>query len=139
MKYTELTRKHSKIISDFPMAFAFSNEQFEEAKKKLGVTSNDELLSIKYGGIIKKVDQASYKEMQLTMAKDLEEAIKDDEYMMSGFLYELGNHEYCITGDPTDTFDCFGLTIEEVQNDGRLLSLFKQAEAKYYENNNGEW
>jgi len=119
------------MINDFPMAFAFSNEQFTEAKKKLGVTENDELVALPSGGMIRKTDSEKLKEMYSVMAKEDEEAMKDDDYLYEGFLYELGNHEYCITYDPTDTFNCFGLSIAEVQADKRLLTIFNKAKEQY--------
>jgi len=130
-KYTELNAKHSKMVNDFPMAFAFSNKQFEEAKEKLGVESNDELLSVPGGGIIRKTDQEAFTKQYHQRNNEIEDALKDDEYLYEGFLYELANHEYCITGDPESTLDCFGLTVDEVQADERLLTIFKKARKQY--------
>lgn len=130
-KYTDLVGKHSKMINDFPMTFAFSNKQFEEAKEKMGVTNNEELVSIGSGGIIRKTDTNSYHAMLKTLDQESEEAMKDDDYLYEGFLYELGNHEYCITYDPTDTFECFGLTVDEVQSNERLWALFEKAKNQY--------
>ena len=131
-KYTELKDKHSKMVNEFPMAFAFSDKQFEEAKDKLGVKSNDELLSIPSGGMIRKTDREAYTSLFRTINQEDNEAEKDDEYLYQGFLYELGNHEYCYTGDPEQTLDCFGLTIDEVNSDERLKRIFKKARDKYY-------
>ena len=131
--YTRLKDKHSKMINDFPMAFAFSEKQFEEAKEKLGVKSNDELLSIPSGGMIRKIDSEALNTLYKTMNRETEEAQKDDVYMYQGFLYELGNHEYIYTGDPEQTLECFNLTIEEVNKDIRLLTIFKKARAEYWE------
>lgn len=130
-KYTELADKHSKMVNEFPMTFAFNTKQLEEAKKKLGVSSNDELLSTQAGGLIRKTDSNKLKEMRSIMAKENLEAMKDDDYLYEGFLYELRNHEYCITYDPADTFDCFGLTIEDVQSNERLLAIFIKARDQY--------
>lgn len=130
-KYTELKSKHERLINDFPMGFAFSDKQFEEVKEKLHVTDNSELMSITSGGIIRKSDSKAFKQLFHTMDKETEEALKDDEYLFQGFLYELGNHEYCITYDPEATLDCFGLTVEEVQSDERLLSIFNKARKEY--------
>lgn len=127
----ELQDKHSKMVNAFPMAFAFSNEQFEEAKKKLGVTSNDELLTISNGGMIRKTDSKDYTNLSCDITRENDEAMKDDEYLYEGFLYELGNHEYGITYDPEPTLDCFGLTVEDFEKSKRLRTIFKKARAKY--------
>ena len=129
--YLELKRKNEKLLNDFPMTFAFSNKQFVKAKEKLGVTDNDELLTIPCGGIIRKTDQKAYGELIQNFMQSTEEAQKDDDYLYQGFLYELGNHEYCITGDPESTLQCFGLTIEDVTTDIRLWDIFKKARKQY--------
>lgn len=130
-RYTELKSKHEKMVNDFPMGFAFSDKQFEEAKEKLGVKNNKELLSLGSGGFIRKTDNEAYGKLLVSMTKDTDEAVKDDEYLFQGFLYELGNHEFCITYDPESTLDCFNLTIEEVQSDKRLLKIFVKARKEY--------
>lgn len=132
-KYLALKAKHEKMINDFPMGFAFSTEQFEEAKAKLGVTSNDELIAIPSGGFIRKSDKEAYRHLWETYNKETTEAIQDDEYLYQGFLYELGNHEYGYTCDPRDTLAYFGLTPEDLVLDTRLHELFKKAEKKYWE------
>lgn len=130
-KYTELQAKHSKEINAFPMGFAFSNKQFEEAKEKLGVKSNDELLSIPGGGFIRKTDKEAFNKAFLKRCSEREEAMKDDDYLYQGFLYELANHEYCITCDPDDALSCFGLTVEDLDNDERIMGIFKKARTTY--------
>ena len=128
-KYSELTGKHRKMINDFPMTFAFSNKQLEEAKEKMGVTNNEELITVGSGAIIRKTDAKSYNEMIKTLNQESEEAIKDDDYLYEGFLYELGNHEYCITHDPEPTLDCFGIGVEDI--DERIKTIFNKAKNEY--------
>ena len=129
--YLELKGKHERLLNDFPIGFAFNNKQFEEAKIKLGVKNNDELLSLSNGGFIRKSDSKAFDILFDGYNKETEEALKNDEYLYQGFLYELGNHEYCITYDPESTFDCFGLTAEEVNSDKRLLTIFNKARNDY--------
>lgn len=130
-KYSKLKAKHERQVNDFPMGFAFSDKQFTEAKEKLGVINNNELLGLSNGGFIKKTDNNAYTILLLEMNKEIDEAMKDDEYLYQGFLYELANHEYGITYAPESTLDCFSLTIDEVNADDRLLRIFKEARAKY--------
>ena len=47
------------------------------------------------------------------------------------FLYELANHEYCITYDLEPTLAALQLTEDEVLNDDRLLNGLKLAKAEY--------
>lgn len=128
-KYTELKDRHGKEVNAFPMAFAFSNEQFEEAKKKLGVSSPEELLSTPAGGMIRKTDKKAFTDMYIKHLEETKEAQKDDEYLYQGFLYELGNHEFCITYDPTDTLDCFGIDLADVTE--RIKTIFNEAKKEY--------
>ena len=130
-KYTELKDKHSKMVNEFPMAFAFSNEQFEQAKQKLGVKSNDELLGIAGGGMIRKTDLESYRNLHETITEENENAFLDDEYLYQGLLYELANHEYGITYCADDTLDCFCLTMDDVRMDERIYPIFKRAQKDY--------
>ena len=134
-KYIELKERHEKMVNEFPMALAFSDKQFEEAKKKLGVTEDSELVRTSVGGIIRKTDSKAYTELfQLINTQD-EEAMKDDDYLYHGFVCELANHEFSYTYDPTDTLDCFGLTIDELNANERLLSIFNKAKTKYLVSN----
>ena len=36
-KYDEIKEKHQKIVNKFPMKFAFSDEQFNQGMKELGL------------------------------------------------------------------------------------------------------
>jgi len=132
-KYEELQSKHRELINSFPFGFAFSNKQFEEAKVKMNVTNNNELLSISNGGFIRKTDSDKYEQLLYMVDRESKEAMKDDEYLYQGFLYELGNHEFCITYDPTDTLNCFSLTLEDVEADPRILDIFIRARKEYLE------
>ena len=39
--YQIIKEKHQKEFDEFPVAFAFSDEQFKEGMKKLGLNEND--------------------------------------------------------------------------------------------------
>jgi len=76
-KYIELRDKQSKRFNDLPIAFAFSNEQFAEAKKRLNVTDDSELCSIAGGGMMKKTEvHLLHKCTKLNFDEDTE-AFKD--------------------------------------------------------------
>ena len=48
-KYDEIKEKHQKIVNEFPMKFAFSDEQFNRGMKELGLDPKDidKVVSIK--------------------------------------------------------------------------------------------
>lgn len=124
--YKKMKREHQAEVDNFPMFFAFSNEQFDENIKKVGLTpeDTDKILSIGYGGFIRKEDREKFLNMMESHDKELQQAIKEDKtgegFIKDMFLYELGNHEYIITGNFEDTLDAVGLTLEEVKEDEAL-------------------
>lgn len=64
-KYEEIREKHQKEVNEFPIGFAFSDQQFEEQMKKLGLEPNqtNEVVSTGGGGFIKKKDIESFEAM----------------------------------------------------------------------------
>lgn len=129
MRYLELKQRQRDEFNSFPMAFAFSDKQLAEGLAKLGVTI-DEVFSIGGGGMIRKTDSPAFNDMFSRLDAELEEALKDDEFMIDAILYELGNHEYCITRDPSDTMDMLGLDLA----DERTHRCFVQARNQYWQN-----
>ena len=134
MDYREFKERKQKEFNTLPLMYAFSNEQFEEGKKKLCVKDDKELVRIGGGGFIKKVDAHLLDEMINRHNKEYEELMQNDEFVYSAFYYELGNHEYCITLDPEDTLEALCLTAEEVADDPRLMKIFLKAKRDYLEN-----
>lgn len=135
MTYEEYKNNNKDATKSIPWEFAFSNEQFREILKKWNLTESKEdlnkIASIGYGGYMLKKDLP-----KLKILKDLENAEKnlmknDDEFCYTAFLYELANHEFGYTLDPTETLESLSLTVEEVKNDERLKTLFIKAKREY--------
>ena len=65
---------------------------------------------------------------------ELKEAIAADltgtEFIYEMFVYEMANHEYGYTGDPEDTLNALGFSLEDVANDNRLTAGFLKAKAE---------
>ena len=62
--YHDLLNKQRKEIEEFPIAYAFSNEQLKEALEKLGVTDISECCIVcNHGDIVKKSDAKRFIEM----------------------------------------------------------------------------
>lgn len=133
-KYIEYKDEFEKTVNDFPMMFAFSNEQLEQGKKQLGVTDNKDLISIGNGGFIKKTDKQAYLDMVDDLKEKLDQGLNDDEFLYEAFLYELGNHEYCITYDLTDILDTLCLDEEQVRNNARMNKILNTALDNYLGN-----
>ena len=134
MDYRKFKERTQNEFNSLPLMFAFSNKQFEEGKKKLGVKDDKELYSIGGGGFIRKVDAHLLDEMVDRHNREYEELMQDDNFVYSAFYYELGNHEFCITLDPTDTLVSLCLTVEEMRDNPRLMRLFLKAKRDYLKN-----
>ena len=104
MKYEELKNRQAKDYNELPLFFAFSNNQFNEEMLRLGLTpeDKDKIVSLGAGTFIKKTDRHLVKDLFKKHTEELAEAREDVQYLYDMFLYELGNHEFCITYDVTD-------------------------------------
>jgi len=99
-----------------------------------------EIRSIGGGAYIRKGDSKIISDCVDRHEKEFKDAIANDKTgEKGGFIfemlnYQLANHEFCITGDTTDTLDALGLTTEDIENNLCLkhgLSLAVQD--NYYE------
>lgn len=131
--YAEMQEHHQMEINAFPMFFAFSQKQFEEGMKSLGLepSATDQIYSLGNGGYYKKSDATKLHEMFRRFKQDQEDAISADTtgegFIFDMFSYELDNHEYCITLDLEDTLDAIGMTQEEISASPRLKRGLKLA------------
>lgn len=129
--YKSMKEKQQKEFNEFPMFFAFSDEQFEEGMKKLGLNPSETDKIYKFGGtggFYRKENATLLHEMLKRHDEEMNNAIKnDDEFIFDMFNYELGNHEYIVTYDVSDTLSALGFTIDEVNNDKRLSDALQRA------------
>lgn len=139
-RYRQMKERHRKEINEFPMFFAFSDKQFAEGMEKLGLEPTDTKAIYRLGdtgGFYRKSDAQELKDMFLRHSLELDEAIADDTtgegFIYEMFLYELANHEYCITMDYEDTFGSLGLTSEEIYGNNALVAGLKKATKTYLE------
>jgi len=112
MTYQELNKSAEDRISALPIVWGFSDQQIRDNAKAKGIEVTD-LRAIGAGGYVsihhrKVVAQAfslNMKERDLWLLdmKNLEEA----------FLYELGNHEFCITYDDQAVWEAVGVSLED--------------------------
>lgn len=132
--YMEMKQLHQEDINAFPMVFAFGDKQFREAMQKLGLdpSETDKVCSIYGAGdILLKSDVPAYLEMTKRHQKEMEDAIAADGtgegFIYDMFDYELSNHEYGYTQDPSDALDALGISWNKLGSDDRLLHGFKKA------------
>ena len=137
-QYIEMKNRHQQEVNALPIKFAFSNKQFEEAMAGWGLTPDDTDKIYKLGGtggFYLRHDSKLIFDTLERHANEQADAIAADKdgmgYIYQMFLYELGNHEYCITYDLEPTLDACGLTEDEVLSDPALLAGFKKAKKDY--------
>lgn len=133
--YQVLTDKQQKEVDAFPMFFAFSNAEFEEGMKQFGLAPTDTKKICKLGptgGYCRKTDFPLLKEMLIRHGHQLSEAIEQDKtgdnFIYEMFNYELGNHEYGVTGDADETLNALGFTMDEIKKNPALLHGFQKAQ-----------
>lgn len=107
--YKLLKDRQQKEMNAFPLGAPFSNSQFEEMMQKWGLTVNDtdKICSIGGGCYLRKTDCTAFTDMIKRFEREKAEAIEKDSsgdgFIYDMFLYELTNHEYCVTYELDDT------------------------------------
>lgn len=136
MNYQELSKVLQARIDELPVFFAFSDSQFDEGCKRLGVLEpKSELTSIGAGGFMKKSDRHLMTEAFRLNREERDAWISDPENLKQAFEYELGNYEYCYSEDDEQIFEAVGLDIKESTPEQR--TIFVAARNNYL--NSVEW
>jgi hypothetical protein len=125
MTYNELRNKQHEELRAFPLMFAFNTEQLNEGMEKLGLEPDqtDLICRVCSGSYVKKSDSDALKALLDKQGTERDAALLDDAFMIDALRYELTNHEYCITYDPTDALDAVGVDIK----DERVARCLKEA------------
>lgn len=131
--YVEMTQRHEKEVAAFPMFFAFSQAQFNEGMKKLGLKPAEvkKVEPIGLGGFVRKSDAEKLGTIFDRQAQELHEAIYADTdgtgFAYEMFRYELANHEYEVTMDATPSIKACGLTVADVAKSEALTRALTAA------------
>ena len=141
--YEQMTKRHQERVNALPMYWAFSEQQWQELLKKLGLTeeqAKEQLVQYK-GAIVRECDiaecQATFNEINI----ETEIAYKDPEFFKDACLYEMRNHEYGINWQ-ADWDVLTGLGFQVRYSDGKELDeapltaeqkqAYLAAKAEYY-------
>lgn len=118
--YLDMQKRQQDELSNFPIAYAFSEKQLEEALEKLGATRSECVSYMGHGDVMKRTDVPAFKAMLKRHAVELHEALKEDkEFAEAAFLYEMDNHEYAINWDgDADVLACFAIDEKWLINNG---------------------
>ena len=110
----ETTSKKSKELGVF---YAFSNDQLIEGLNALNVTKEDakkRIVNIGQGCFILRENADKWLNLFVEYGKQLNDALKDEAFLLDALVYELRNHEYCISWDATDALDMLSIKKEDI-------------------------
>lgn len=116
--YTELKKRHANEVKIFEGLFwAFNNNQFSEGMEKIGLKleNKNQIYSIGAGGYILKTKLTDFRSLTKRHAKEKTSRLKEEKFLINSLVYELANHEYCITYDLTETVEALGLSIDKIE------------------------
>ena len=114
--YTQQKKRHQDEISNVKGLFwAFSNSQLEEGLTALNATTKD-IVSIGAGGFILRNDIQAFKATLARHEIERKELKRDTKKLFEALVYELRNHEYCITYNAEDALGALGLTKEDIDS-----------------------
>lgn len=132
--YQELRNRQQQEVNAFPMVFAFSDKQFVEAMRELGLdpSETDKIYALPgTGGFYRRSDAPALHEMFDRHERERQEAIAADEtgdgFVFQMFRDELANHEYNYTGDLDETIEALGLTVAEINSSPKMLHGLEKA------------
>lgn len=137
--YAEMKKRHQDETNALPIYWAFTEERFKEILRELGLTENDtgKLCRTPGGGFCLASDVQIIADTFRGHRREMEEAIAADAtgdgFIKDMFLSELRNHEYTYTCDVEEAVEACGFTMEQVENDERLLHGLETAAKKLRE------
>ena len=144
--YQDMKARQQKEINGFPKAFAFSDRQFAEGMRALGLdpADKDKIVFIGGGGFIRKTDEGDFQAMfqrhRLGRKAAMDADQTGDGDLLEMFRCELSNHEYGYTRDAEPALMVLGVAWEDIGGDERLMHAFETAcrqEAEWYDRHCG--
>ena len=134
-EYLDLKKKHQKEFDEFPIAYAFNDEQLKEALEKLGATKDECVTVFGHGDIVKRKDVKALLALLDRQDEELKQQLRDDpDFAEAAFAYEMDNHEYAINWSADeDVLACFNITFEDINKWG-LQMAYRRAREKHIEN-----
>lgn len=119
--YSQLKNEQQKSINNFKgLFFAFSDSQFIEglAKHNLSDIKKENwskyVVSIGAGGYITKDRVDAFIELNKQNKKEMKQFKQNEKELIKGIVYEMFNHEFCITYNLNDALDCFDLKVNDL-------------------------
>lgn len=136
--YLDLQKKQKEELAAFPIAYAFNAKQGEEALEKLGATKLECVTYFGHGDILKRKDVPAFEAMLMRHDREMKEAMKNEEFAVAAFLYEMYNHEYAINYDgDAEVLAAFAMDENDLDALG-LRNAYKRARKQYFKESQ-EW
>lgn len=132
MNYQDFKLAQEKELNEFTSKYcfwAFGQDQLDKKLAELGIT--EEELQEKYvgfyGGAMRADKVSEYEELSTHHFNQLQEHLKNADFALSAFKYELANHEYGYTYDETPALRALGLSARDVADNEVLRNAFVKA------------
>jgi hypothetical protein len=134
-EYLDLKKKHQKEFEDFPIAYAFNEQQMKEALEKLGAVKEECVTVFGYGDIVKRTDAKALIALMRRHDEEMKQKLRDDaDFAEAAFLYEMDNHECAINWSADeDVLAAFAISFEFIRKHG-LQMAYDRARNKHMRN-----
>lgn len=137
--YVEMINKHQGEFDNFPIEFAFDDEQFKIGMQSIGLTEKDEneVIGVGAGGFIRKKDIQAYINMQSRFLEEERQGIENDttgeKFIKEMFLEKMINYRYAYTKDIKPVLKELDLTMNKINKCSNLKNGFKLAKQECLE------
>lgn len=132
--YQEMKQRHKAERDAFPFVYAFSEEQWRDGVRMLGLApgGTDKVVNIGEPGIFcLPQDPKAAKELFARQKHELEEAITSDttgdSFIHDMFLQALQDSDFKYSGYIYEALETVGITMGQVESDPRLLRGLNEA------------
>ena len=142
--YQEIKIRHQREVNEFPIHFAFGDEQIKKKFAELGLDPEKDTDKITVipgtGGFVLKKDEAARRAMSERHYQELQDAISADKsgagFIYQMFRYELANYEFGYTGEADDALAALGYTEEQIDANPALKAGFEKAKQDIWNQDN---
>lgn len=123
-EYLDFKKQQEMEFAEFPIAYAFNEEQLKEALEKLGATKEECVTVFGHGDIVKRENAKDLVALLERHTDEMKQKLIDDvEFAEAAFLYEMDNHEYAINWSADeDVLDCFSINWDFIRKHGLQMA-----------------
>ena len=137
--YQEMKNAHQTELNTFPLGFSFNDAQFKDMMLKWNLDPEkdiDKITHLKASdgtwiGYIRINDLKAFNEMFDRFSKEEELFKKNYKKLVEMLVYEMGNHEYCITYNLTETLEACGYSMQDLKTNKTLQKAVNEARREY--------